>query len=150
MNSAEIQDRFNELEPKYRKLASSLKGSIQDSLVDNNIGYARTAYRIKSWDSFLEKAIRKNYVFPFDEIHDLCGFRIIVRNSEEIETICDILKTEFDVLEDEANDPDPNQFGYRSYHLVVSIKEEWKIVPDYRNYTSFKFEIQVRSELMDT
>lgn len=150
MNISEIQQRFNELEPRYRKLASLLKGSIQDSLANNNIGYARTEFRIKTWDSFCEKIKRKGYDTPFDEMHDLCGFRIIVRNSEETEKICNILKKEFDLIEDDANDPMPNEFGYRSYHLVVSIKEEWKVVPEYRSYTSFKFEIQVRSELMDT
>lgn len=150
MDMQTIQVHFNELEPKYKKLASLLKGSIQDNLVNNNIGYARTEYRIKSWDSFSEKILRRQYSNPFEQIHDLCGFRIIVRNSEEIEKICDIIKNEFDLIDDEANDPLPNEFGYRSYHLVVSIKEAWKVVPEYRNYTSFKFEIQVRSELMDT
>lgn len=150
MNISEIQQQFNELEPRYRKLASLLKGSIQDSLTNNNIGYARIEFRIKTWDSFFEKIKRKKYDSPFDELHDLCGFRIIVRNSEEIDPICDILKKEFDMIEDESNDPLPNEFGYRSYHLVMSIKEEWKVVPEYRNYPCFKFEIQVRSELMDT
>lgn len=149
-NLTEIHQAYEELEPKYRRLSGLLKGSIQDSLVDSNIGYARIEYRIKTWDSFLEKIKRKNYDKPFEEIHDLCGFRVIVRNSEEIESVCEILKTEFNVLEANDNDPATNEFGYRSFHLILSIKRTWEVVPDYRNSASYKFEIQVRSELMDT
>ena len=150
MNIGEIRKQYDDLEPKYRRLAGLLKGSIQDSMVDSNIGYARIEYRIKTWDSFQGKIVRKKYASPFEDIDDLCGFRVIVRNSEEIEQICDILKTEFDVKEAHDNDPAPNEFGYRSYHLVVTIKSAWEAVPEYRNSRNYKFEIQVRSELMDT
>jgi len=149
-NLKEIQHQYLELEPKYKRLAGLMKGSIQDSLVDSNIGYARIEYRIKTWDSFQDKIRRKGYLLPFDEIHDFCGFRVIVRNSEEIENVCEVLKTEFDILEANDNDPAANEFGYRSYHLVVTIKAAWEAVPEYRNSRNYKFEIQIRSELMDT
>jgi len=150
INITEVLQRYNELEPKYRRLAGLLKGSIQDTLVDSNIGYNRIEYRIKTWDSFQDKINRKKYKSPFEDIHDLCGFRVIVRNSEEIETVCEILKAEFDVFEADYNDPVTNEFGYRSYHLIVTIKHAWEAVPEYRNSRNYKFEIQVRSELMDT
>lgn len=152
MNNSEIlKEQFSELEVKYHYIAGILKGIFEDRLGIQNIGYARVLYRIKSWESFLEKINRKGYSSPFEEIDDICGFRIIMRNSAELNKIVEIIKSEFDVREAENKDTalNPDQFGYRSHHIVASIKKEWMAAPPFRNCEDLKFEIQIRSELMD-
>lgn len=69
----------------------------------------------------------------------------------ELDKLVAIIAREFEVQESENKDIDLNadQFGYRSHHIVVSIKKEWMAAPQYRNCEDLKLEIQVRSELMD-
>jgi putative GTP pyrophosphokinase len=139
------------LEHKYREIAGILKGVFEDKLGLQNINYSRISYRIKSYDSFLLKAERKKYKLPFQEIDDICGFRIVLRNSADMKEILDILKNEFEVKEslDKYEDLKPDQFGYRSHHIILQIKESWLVAPQFREAKNLRFEIQVRSELMD-
>jgi ppGpp synthetase/RelA/SpoT-type nucleotidyltranferase len=149
---AELKNRFSQLQVQYHNLASVLKGGFEDLLNFHNIGYARVLYRIKTYDSFEEKIRRKKYKSPFSEIDDICGFRIVIRNAAEIDKLVEIIEREFDIRESQNKDVElsPDQFGYRSHHIVASIKKEWMAAPQYRNYTGLKFEIQIRSELMDS
>lgn len=47
-----------------------------------------------------------------------------------------------------TEDLDPDRFGYRSNHYVVTIKPEWGAVPEFRGLTGIRAEIQVRTLLM--
>ncbi|MFH1595671.1 MAG: RelA/SpoT domain-containing protein, partial [Pseudomonadota bacterium] len=53
--------------------------------------------RIKGFDSFLNKIKRKSLKDPFNEIHDLIGFRIICLFLQDVNKIGGLLLREFDV-----------------------------------------------------
>lgn len=147
----EVEREFNELDKKYRDITGTIKGFFEDRLVKNGIGNARVIYRIKTWKSFEEKVRRKKYKLPFEEIIDICGFRIIAANSADLDKIENIVSTSFDVSESTDKDTilNPDQFGYRSRHMIISLKETWTIVYPYTECKGLKIEVQIRSELMD-
>jgi len=150
-NLHEIKEDFDKIEAKYRDIAGILLGVFEDKIGIKNIGYARIVYRIKTWESFAEKIRRKNYENPFQDTPDICGFRIILRNSVDLNKVVQVVEKEFDIKESENKNVElkPDQFGYRSHHIVFSIKESWKSAPEYRNVEDLKFELQIRSELMN-
>lgn len=50
--------------------------------------------------------------------------------------------------EDKVDNLEPDKFGYRSHHFVVTLRHEWLNVPNYRGLEGIKAEIQVRTILM--
>jgi len=134
----------------YSRLAENLKQALTSFLEENEIAYHSISYRIKEFNSYYEKIDRKNYNNPSEEIEDFCGLRIICFYPEDLEKIGNIINKEFLVKEsiDKSSKLEPDRFGYRSNHYIVTIKKEWAIAPNYRNLQEFKAEIQVRTILM--
>lgn len=145
-------NQYNELAPRYNSLAQNLTSAIRDFLIKNNIDFLDVASRIKTFDSFFDKIQRKKLstLKPLEEIKDLCGIRIIVFYPSDLELIHDIIHKEFDVLETINKEEllEPDRFGYRSFHYIVKIKDEWLKAPNYRGLNDLVAEIQVRTILM--
>ena len=79
------------------------------------------------------------------------GIRIIVYYLEDLNKISEIIEKEFNV--DYGNSInkletlDPDRFGYRSIHYVVGISITRSSETEWRPYTNFKAEIQIRTVL---
>jgi putative GTP pyrophosphokinase len=147
-----LKKQFFELADQYEKLAKNLVEALKILLSEINVGYLTIEYRIKSFDSFLKKIERKKFESPFEQIEDICGIRIICYYRSDIEKICEIISKEFRVLESEDKEEllDENEFGYRSHHFIVKVKEEWLSTPNYRDFGNLKAEVQIRTNLMHT
>lgn len=104
--------------------------------------------RVKRFDSFLSKIKRKNLQDPFNEIHDLIGFRIICLFAEDINKIGGLLIKEFDVfdIENKLDDADYDVFGYMASHYKARLKNDYEINNIAIDYS---FEIQVRTIAQD-
>lgn len=150
VDPGQIRKIFSELIPKYQNLALNLKQALELFLRNAGISYLTIDHRIKDTDSFIDKIIRKEYDNPFDQVEDICGLRIICYYTSDLEKICGIIKREFKIIEstDKEDLLKPDQFGYRSYHFVVRIKQDWLKAPNYRGLEDLKAEIQVRTVLM--
>lgn len=142
--------RFTELKPKYEKLGVNVKQALESLLQENDIPYLSVYYRVKEQNSFIGKIKRKKYENPFTQTEDICGIRIICYFQNDIEKIQKIIKNEFDVYEEQSKQEllNATEFGYRSTHLIASVKKEWASTPAFRGIVDFKFEIQVRTILM--
>ncbi|RJQ83190.1 MAG: hypothetical protein C4519_07215 [Desulfobacteraceae bacterium] len=83
--------------------------------------------RAKGIPNFAEKAIRKQkrYPDPVNMFDDLCGVRVIVNFSYEIEPICNLIRKYFDIdaagSEDVGKRLGESEFGYRSVHYTISL-----------------------------
>lgn len=145
-----MKKEFDEISKKYSYLAKTVSSIIEEFLSKKNIEYSDVVYRIKTYESFIEKIKRKGYQDPFNDIIDICGIRIIYLYNKDLKEIISILATEFNVEESEnkIDDLNPDQFGYRSHHIVATIKTEWAMAPQYRDSGGLKIEFQVRSLLM--
>jgi len=82
------------------------------------------SYRIKEPDSIISKIRRKNIENPFEQIHDIVGFRVVCLFLTDLDEIKNIIYENFDVFEedDKINDTELNIFGYMSLHLKCRLK----------------------------
>lgn len=148
--SDEYSEQYAKCKDKYNKLGINLVQALELFLEENDIKFLSINHRVKEDSSFLEKIERRNYDNPFDQIEDICGIRIICYYQSDVEKISDILKKEFEVLENQDKEKllEADQFGYRSTHFIVNIKKDWLQAPNYRGLENLKAEIQIRTVLM--
>lgn len=149
---SEFLTEFRELKPKYERLSENIATFLSDFLRDKDIPIFSVESRVKDEQSFLNKVSRKGYSNPIDEIEDIVGVRVICYYQEDIEAICEIVNSEFNVCSEENKLEQLNydQFGYSSYHYIVKLKEEWLEHPVARGLNGLKAEIQIRTMLMHT
>lgn len=144
---------FARLEPRYRQLAQRVDGLIVELLRLHHISVHATEYRSKTVDSFAEKIQRpgKRYDDPLSELSDLAGNRVILYYQEDVNAVCDILRSEFSVDDerriDKAAELDADHFGYNSVHLVVGINDDRLALPEWNSFDGLVTEIQVRTVL---
>jgi len=148
--SNQLSDQYHRRVPNYANLGENLSHIIKDLLKENNIDFLSVEYRVKSFEQFKKKVQRKKYQTPFDEMEDICGVRVICYFLKDIPKIERILRDKFEIVErvNKQYPPDPGKFEYRSYHLIVKIKEPWADVPLFRKLIGLKAEIQLRTVLM--
>ena len=67
-----------------------------------------------------------------------------------LSVVNEIVEKEFDIQnnENKSDKLDINEFGYRSHHFIVTIKDMWLESPNYRGLKGIKIEIQIRTVLM--
>lgn len=150
INSEEISDKYDSLLDDYKKLGINLIQALEIFLTEKKIAYLSINSRIKDKISFIEKIERKVYKNPFEEIEDICGIRIICYYQTDVAEIANIISSEFIVVENQDKEEllNDDQFGYRSNHSIVRIKNDWLKAPNYRGLENLKAEIQVRTILM--
>lgn len=147
---SKFKDQYDNLIPLYKRLADNLQQALKEFLIENNVSILTIDSRIKSWDTFIEKIERKGYNEPFEQTEDFCGIRIICYYQSDIQIISSIINKEFEVLESQDKETllSSDQFGYRSYHFIIRIPNNWLTAPNYRGLENLKAEIQVRTILM--
>jgi len=152
LNKENVKKTYEDLNPRLDKLAERLKSALETLLSRAQILPQSILPRIKTFESFWDKIVRKGYTDPFGQTTDLCGIRIVAFFRSELEKIHSVIEEEFIVhkTEDKEELQDPDYFGYRDVQYVVSVKEEWLKSPEYRGLElhNLKAEIQVRSILM--
>ena len=150
MSSENIKEEFDSKKDLYDSLGKNLVESIKILLKEAEIKILSITYRIKDFSTFIEKIERKSYDDPFDQMEDICGIRIICYFQTDISRIEEILSNELKVLEsfNKESHLDHDQFGYRSHHLIGSIKKVWEKLPVFRGLSALKCEIQIRTVLM--
>lgn len=149
---SDIAAKYREIAPKLERLRSNIKMVLEQIVDEKTIPVFAIESRIKDEMSILNKLERKSYNSSLEEIDDLCGIRVICYYQEDIEGICKIVESEFEVVEKENKQDSlaDDQFGYTSYHYVVSLKDEWLGHPTARGLRGFRAEIQIRTMLMHT
>lgn len=142
--------KFKEKIKYFNDLGLNLKNNLKNLLLEKNIDFMEVDYRIKTLESFNEKIKRKRYKEPLDEIEDICGVRIICYYVNDLKRIDNLIEENFTVLSKSYKEQelDENQFGYRSNHYIVNLKQDWCVVPILKGLNEYKAEIQVRTILM--
>jgi putative GTP pyrophosphokinase len=142
--------RYDALVPQLKRLANNIGDALMQFISDAAVDIVSITYRIKTFESFAEKASRKPSQEPCEQVHDLCGLRVILFYPGDLPKVEEIIQREFSVTESthktEALQPD--QFGYRSDHYLVRLRDAWLSAPNYRGLGDLNAEIQVRTILM--
>lgn len=146
----DLRLKYSENFSLYNRACNNIQEALTIFISEHKIPFLTISTRVKTFDSFYEKIDRKNYTNPFDDAEDFCGVRIILYYLSDIEKVNKIISKEFDVQndEDKSEKLDVNEFGYRSYHFIIKIKDKWLDTPNYRGLKNIKIEIQVRTVLM--
>ncbi len=150
MNRDNLQNKYNELSPLYKRAANNTAQALEQFLQTSGIPFLTIDSRVKKFDSFYEKVSRKNYSSPFTENEDFCGVRIILYYVSDIEKVQRLVENNYNIhtTENKSTALKPNEFGYRSFHLILKIKESWCVTPNYKNLEGIKIELQIRTVLM--
>jgi putative GTP pyrophosphokinase len=143
-----ILEEYNLRKDKAGILIDEVKYIISRAIDRAHIKIHYITNRIKGFDSFLDKIRRKNLQDPFNEIHDLIGFRIICLFLEDVEDIGNLLIKEFNVfdIENKIYEAEHNVFGYMGSHYKAKLKDNIQLNNDSENYS---FEIQIRTIAQD-
>lgn len=111
----------------------------------------RVSTRAKSIDRFLEKAAKTDgggglkYAYPFSEIQDLIGARVIVHYLEDVEQVKEELSKWLRSIEQKDLQPqDDRSFSYFGHHSIFRIPDECRPVCDEASDINF-FELQIKT-----
>ena len=135
----------------YLNLTAEVEIILREALNENDIIFHSIESRVKSVESFKEKAAREKYDDPINDITDLSGIRIITLFEKEIHQISDIIKNLFKIdyekSEDKADLLDADKMGYKSIHYIAELSSDKITATKLENFEGLKFEIQIRSIL---
>jgi putative GTP pyrophosphokinase len=142
--------KYNKVLPLYERAAENTKHALEHFLKESGISFLAVSCRVKDFESFFEKISRKNYEDPFKENEDFCGVRVILYYPKDIERVDKIIQANYLIKnsENKSETLEPNEFGYRSNHFIVQIKDSWCVTPNYKNLKDLKIELQIRTILM--
>lgn len=138
-------DRFEDLETKVYHL-------IQDLCKTSNVEIHHLTHRIKTEKSLQNKIDNKGDKYnSINDITDVVGFRIITLFENDVIEIAKIIKNEFLIDTENSQDKSEilssNQFGYKSIHFICSIGNSRNKLPEFKNISAIRFEVQIRSIL---
>lgn len=139
-------------ELEHRPFSNMLEALIQNLLSSTKINIHQVSSRVKSVSSFADKLRKKGEKYEIlSDITDLIGLRVITYLESDVDNVYEILKTNFEIDEqnsiDKRTSQNTNQFGYQSLHIVAKLSKERVSLPEYSAYRNMPFEIQVRSIL---
>lgn len=148
--SSDLRAAYDRRLPRFRRAAENIREAIELLLERSDVHPLVVLSRVKTFDSFAAKAESKAYPSPFDQNTDFVGVRVILYLPSEIALVADLLHRKFNVLEseDKATLLEANEFGYRSHHILIQIRDEWASTPNYEGLQHITVEVQIRTLLM--
>ena len=124
---------------------------IKSLLETLDIKYHTIEHRTKTIESLEEKIVRKNIRDIKEEVMDISGIRIILYYQEDVDKVVDLIKNNFIIDEKNSINKvdlyDSNEFGYLSVHYIVTLGNNRNVLPEWKNYSELKAEIQIRTVL---
>lgn len=131
----------------YKRLKEEVLFAFEDAL---DVPVHSVAGRVKERKSVFGKILRKSYTSPQLQIEDIVGVRVICLYRSDLDEVGRTIDQLFEILshEDKTAAGTDDQFGYMSTHYICTLKESAS-GPRYDRLRGLKFEIQVRTILMD-
>ncbi|MGI8488948.1 hypothetical protein QWJ20_10455 [Pectobacterium sp. S5] len=138
-------------EQELKEMGVSINALLNTLVRKNNIDTHSISHRVKNHSSLENKIQKKKKYKNLKDITDILGFRIITFYSSDIDDLEDLIKKEFIIDEENSIDKrkaiEPDRFGYMSLHYIVSLRRERSSLPEYSDFSDYKFEIQIRTIL---
>lgn len=148
MSLDKLQVQYEENRSIYTSFCHYLEGELKELLETTMVPYFELHWRVKEWDSILEKIERKcldpHSIFS---VHDTIGFRITTLFKRDIASICDMIRANFPILwEDNKADKKPEDtFGYLSVHFQIKLPDQWLQTPNTKAFRNIEAELQIRT-----
>jgi ppGpp synthetase/RelA/SpoT-type nucleotidyltranferase len=111
---------------------------------------ANITYRVKTFESFIEKIRRKGYQQPFIQNTDFIGVRVVYIYKDDLYKLKNLLRNEFEIIEESHKSEQLNsdQFGYEACHFLLRLPRDYNGIR-YEDIKHVICEVQVRSTLQD-
>ncbi len=154
MELEEIKKQYQVKIPEYEHAKNCIQSLLENIISQKKIVVHAISGRVKTVESYCEKANDEKYKEPLEEITDYIGFRIICYVQDDVEKVAEIINKEFDI--DEKNSIDKskvlgtNKVGYRSKHFIAKMSTARLKLPEYDSLRNIVFEVQVRTLLEHT
>ncbi|WP_440216741.1 GTP pyrophosphokinase [Chromobacterium piscinae] len=147
-----IADQYLVNKPIYDRCANKIDSLLTELIQGGGIPVHQTSCRVKSLSSLKEKIIKKNNKYEeISDITDIVGLRVVTYYDDHVDDVAKLIETEFKVDWDNSIDKrkahEPDRFGYLSLHYIVSLKEARCALPEYKDFSDVRFEIQIRTLL---
>lgn len=126
--------------------------SLMETLLRSGVQIHAISHRAKSRESLAEKITRPDKSYStLGDITDLAGVRVTTYFADDVDKAAEVIRREFLVDElasiDKRQYADPDRFGYRSLHFVISLRPNRSNLPEHARFAELKSEVQVRSIL---
>ena len=164
MGGVELRDWTVQAAAQYERTHQQYVGGARklEALINELIGeeeginYLSATARAKDPESFLAKASKPHpddpgkpkYDDPLNQITDLVAARIITFLVEAVDRVCEVIESEFDIVEHTdmgAHTRAQGAFGYASKHYLVRLNAHRRELPEYAVLKNLTMEIQVRT-----
>ena len=171
MPSLDFEKEKNDFRDYYSSNIKLLEGATDSfkTLISTLINFSEDIpiSRIESRLKDKEECIRKfnvkyrkklessstDYIIK-DKITDLIGIRVVCLYEDDIEKIKNILADHFSIIDETDKisqvESTEDSFGYKGLHLDLKIGEQRRELPEYKKFTNFNFEIQIRTITQDS
>jgi len=145
----ELEKGYEKLRPLYKRLTEEVRFILIERLRQTSVLVHSILPRVKKFESFYEKIIRKKIRGdPFEAIDDFAAVRIICLYRRDLATIGDLIAKNFKILQlDTLRTRPEKHFGYMSDHYTIRLLRKYTGVR-YDQIKHLKCEIQVRTILM--
>jgi len=147
----EVIDWYIQNRPTYKRLASKVESLLSEVFEMENISYHIITSRAKTIESVRGKVSKDKYDNPKEQIQDFAGIRIITYVEDEIKKVSDVIENIFEIdsanSSNKSDDLGLDKVGYKSVHYVASLDKARLKLPEYKQYESKCFEIQIRTVL---
>lgn len=152
MKENEIRNIYTQRYYEMQKIIPNLNQAISDAIQnEKNVKIDQRSCRIKDIDSFIKKAMkvedgRIKYNFPFSEIQDQIGVRIVIYYINNVEPLANLIKEYFNFIEEKRFPPETyKEFSYEGRHFVLNLGDhiypngiDKSLIPDF-------FELQIKT-----
>ena len=134
----------------YGAFGTCLEGLLTHILRLAGIKPHSISCRLKTPKSLEDKLSRPGKTYSqLADITDITGVRVITYFAAEVDQVAALLEREFEIDREHCVDKriyeDPDRFGYKSLHYVLSLKSDRAALPEYSAFENFKAEIQLRT-----
>lgn len=149
MESDDLRERYEQLAPRLDKLKQEVIYILEQRVESAGIPIHMIAGRIKSFESLVGKAQRRDVQSPLEEIDDTCGVRVICLFLSDLARLGEAVKGAFRVVckDDKVASKPEDQFGYLSVHYVCTLPDAFA-GPRYDDIKLLRFEVQLRTIAM--
>lgn len=145
----DLEKEYSALVPLATRFANEIERQLSQLIEEHGILLSLPIQlRVKLWSSIRGKLERKSLTFSsITGLDDLVGLRVIAQFTRDVETIRELVRSNFEILEeaDTTSRLDEDQFGYSSVHFVLVLPQKWLAVPTLAAMGSLRAEVQLRT-----
>jgi putative GTP pyrophosphokinase len=151
-------EQYSKKQKLYEEFAWEIENILEEAIEAGSLKINEIQSRAKDEKSFGKKTMTASeqnsgepkYKNPMSDITDLAAVRVITFFPSIVSEVCQLVQTEFDVIErvdHTASAEREERLGYLSVHYLVRLATNRRKLSEYKKFDGLVAEIQVRTVL---